>query len=208
MRFALLLLGSLCLSAQNDAESMHIQNVELTLHPRVMVQLHSRLRTRNEYREFFQTRLGPIVNLQVTKRVTAIGGYYYIDQRYKPASGPRWEDYNRYFAGGSVRWFKTTNWTLDSRHLAEQFLAVPGGDYRRYRNRSIVSRYWKDWQLLQSSEILYAQRTPTYRIGAHVLRRMNRNLLLGVGYEIRQNQNRSLSHVVVTNVTYQTGWRD
>ncbi len=208
VRFVLLILGSLAAFAQNDAESLHINNVEMFLNKRVTLQAHSRVRTRNDYREFFQARFGPILNFQVNRRVTAIGGYYFIDQRYPGGEGRNWEDFNRYFGGTSIQVARGARWFVDWRSLVERFHTVPGGDFTRVRNRAMFTKSWQNWQALTTVELLYAQNKPTVRIGAGVNRRINRNLVMGFGYELRQYNNGSIGHVVVTNTTFQTSRKE
>lgn len=208
VRFVLLILSSLAAFSQNDAESLHINNVEMFLHKRVTLQAHSRVRTRNEYREFFQARFGPILNFQLNRRVTAIGGYYFIDQRFPGGAGRNWEDFNRYFGGTSIQILRRPSWVVDGRTLVERFHTIPGGDFTRFRNRAMLTKAWHNWQAISTVEVLYAQGKPTLRVGAGLNRRMNRNLLMGFGYELRQYNNGSIGHVVVTNTTFQTSRKE
>lgn len=208
VRFALLLFCSLSAFAQHDAESLHINNVEIYFNKRVMLQAHTRLRTRNDYREFFQARFGPILNYQVNRRVTAITGYYFINQRYPGGAGRNWEDFNRYFGGTSIQVLRRPSWMVDWRSLLERFHTIPGGDFTRFRNRAMLTKSWKTWQAIGTAEILYAQNKPTVRLGTGWNRRMNRNILWGFGYELRQYNNGSIGHVVVTNTIVQTGRRE
>lgn len=209
LRVALLMTSALCALAQQDAESMHINNTEFGLGKRTTLQIHSRLRTRENYSEFFQLRFGPIVNYNVNKRVTAIGGYYFIDQRYAAVSKPHWEDFNRFFGGASVRLVNRKQFTLDWRNLVERFHLIPGGDYTRVRSRA--SAGWtvkRKWMPLATFEVLRAQNIASVRIGGGINRRLNREVTAGVAYEMRQYPNRSIGHVVVTNFTYQPGRKE
>ncbi len=208
VRFVLLVLCSVAAFAQHDAESLHITNVEISLSKRLLLQAHTRLRTRNEYREFFQARLGPILNFQVNRRVTAIGGYYLIDQRYRKSTGQDWEDFSRYFGGTSVQVYKRPSLAVDWRGLIERFHSIPGGDFTRVRNRATLTKTWSTWQTFGTFEVLYAQNTPTVRIGTGLNRRLSRNLLMGFGYEFRQYSNGTKGHIIVTNTTFQTGRKD
>lgn len=207
-RLPLFLLGALASFAQHDAESLHIQNLEIFAGKRVMVQAHTRLRTRNDFQEFFQSRFGPILNVQVNRRVTAIGGYYFIHQRYPGGVERNWEEFNRYFGGASVRVLDRPSWSVDWRGLGERFHTIPGGDFTRLRSRATLTRSWRNWQSLGTFEVLHARNTTTVRSSASLIRRINRNLLLGFGYEFRQYNNGSVAHIVVTNTTFQIGRKE
>jgi len=185
-----------------------IQNIEIFADKRVMVQAHTRLRTRNDLQEFFQSRFGPILNIQVNRRVTAIGGYYFISQRFPGGEARNFEEFNRYFAGASIRILDRPSWSLDWRNLGERFHSIPDGDFTRLRSRATLTKSWRDWQSLGTFEVLHARNTTTVRSGASLIRRINRNLLLGFGYEFRQYNNGSVAHIVVTNTTFQIGRRE
>lgn len=204
-RLLLFLLGSLTALAQQDAESLHIQNLEISAGKRVMVQAHTRLRTRNDLQEFFQSRFGPILNIQVNRRVTAIGGYYFISQGFPGGEARNFEEFNRYFGGASIRVLDRPSWSLDWRNLGERFHSIPDGDFTRLRSRATLTKSWRNWQSLGTFEVLHARNTATVRSGASLIRRINRNLLLGFGYEFRQYNNGSMAHIVVTSTTVQIG---
>ena len=182
---------------------MHITNFEFTLNSRTTVQLHSRLRTRDAIREFFQVRFGPIVQFNVNPRVTAIGGYYYIDQHYPGRQAAEWDDFNRYFGGASVRLVQRRKITVDWRNLAERFHTIPGGDFTRLRSRGSVNLNRRSWTTLGTFEVLRANGTTFFRTGGGISRRMYRVLTVGLGYELRQSPSRALSHIIVTNVLIQ-----
>ena len=133
--------------AQHDAESMHVTNVELTPFKKTTLQFHSRLRTRDAYREFFQARFGPIIQYAASDRVTLTAGYYYIDQHYPGRKPKEWEDYNRYFGGTTIRLVNHKTYKVDWRTLLERFHTIPGGDYTRVRTRGGVNWTWRKWSL-------------------------------------------------------------
>lgn len=182
---------------------MHITNLEFTLNSRTTLQLHSRLRTRDAIREFFQVRFGPIVQFNVNPRVTAIGGYYYIDQHYPGRQAAEWDDFNRYFGGASVRLVQRRKITVDWRNLAERFHTIPGGDFTRLRSRGSVNLNRRSWTTGATFEVLRANGTTFFRTGGGINRRMTRVLTMGFGYELRQSPSRALSHIIVTNVLIQ-----
>ncbi|MBM3787588.1 MAG: DUF2490 domain-containing protein [Acidobacteria bacterium] len=209
LRVALLLSLSLGAFGQHDAESMHINNTEFAVSKKAMLQVHTRFRTRDAYREFFQLRFGPILNYNVHKRVTLIGGYYFIEQRFPSPRKRQWEDFNRYFGGASVRLVDRKRLTLDWRNVIERFHTVPGGDYTRVRTRaSLGTSFKRVWLPLTSFELLRAQDRFTVRAGAGINRRINREIVAGFGYEMRQYPNRSIGHIVVSNFIYQPGRKE
>jgi hypothetical protein len=182
---------------------MHISNLDLTLNRRTTLQLHSRFRTRDAVREFFQVRFGPIVQFNVNPRVTAIGGYYYIDQHYPGRQAAEWDDFNRYFGGASVRLVDRPKITVDWRGLAEKFHSTPGGDFTRLRSRGGVNLNLRTWMPYGTFEVLRANDTVFFRTGGGINRRMSRVLTMGFGYELRQAPTRALSHIIVTTVLVQ-----
>jgi len=202
-KISIVVLAGATLFAQHDAESMHITNLEFTLNSRTTLQLHSRLRTRDAVREFFQARFGPIVQFNVNPRVTAIGGYYYIDQHHPGRKAAQWDDFNRYFGGASVRLVQHRKITVDWRNLIERFHKIPGGDFTRVRSRGGVNLNFRQWTTVGTFEMLRATNVTFFRTGAGINRRMNRVMTMGLGYELRQAPNRALSHIVVTNVLIQ-----
>ena len=112
---------------------MHVNSVQLTLSQRATVLIQTRLRTRQAYQEFFQARIGPVLNFDAGRRVTLIGGYYFTAQHYPALKTSQWVDHNRYFGGASVRLVNRGAWKVDWRNLIERFQDTPKGDYTRFR---------------------------------------------------------------------------
>ena len=114
-------------------------------------------------------------------------------------------DHNRYFGGASVRLVNRGAWKVDWRNLIERFQDTPGGDYTRFRSRGGAGRTRRDWTATATMEGIYAQSRATILIGATVDRRLNRELITGIGYEFWQYPDRSVGHIVITNITWQPG---
>ena len=145
---------------------MHVNSVQLTLSQRATVLIQTRLRTRQAYQEFFQARIGPVLNFDAGRRVTLIGGYNFNAQHYPALKTSQWVDHNRYFGGASVRLVNRGAWKVDWRNLIERFQDTPGGDYTRFRSRGGAGRTRRDWTATATMEGLYAQSRATVRLGA------------------------------------------
>lgn len=199
----LLALAGGALFAQHDAESMHINNMELFLKKGATLQIHTRIRTRDAYREFFQARFGPILFYSLNKRVTAIGGYYFLRQHYPGRRSTEWEDFNRYFGGGLFTLRRTRKTVLDQRLLVERFHQAPGGDFNRVRTRTAFYKTSGMWLPYSHFEVLRSHGASYFRTGLVMNRRVHRTTTMGLGYEIRMAPDRSWAHIVSSTVLFQ-----
>ncbi|MBM3752684.1 MAG: hypothetical protein FJW38_01740 [Acidobacteria bacterium] len=189
--------------AQHDAESMHINNMDLVLNKRTTVQMHMRFRTRDAFREFFQFRFGPILQYRVNKNVVGIAGYYFLNQNYPNRQPAGWRDYNRYFGGAVFTLKRTRRTALEQRLLIERFHLIPGGDFNRVRTRTSLAKTSGTWLPFSHFEVLRSNDRWYFRSGLVMNRRMNRTTAMGLGYEVRLAPDRSWSHIVSTTVLFQ-----
>lgn len=179
---------------------MHIQNVDFQIGSKAVLQLHTRLRVRDDWSDFYQARFGPILTYNLRPRLQAIAGFYYIDQRSRGTR--RWGDYNRFFGGFSTRLVTKPKWTLDSRTLVERFTQTGGIDYTRGRTRGTLQLPRGNWMPWFTAEALYAQDRATFRLGGHLSRRMAHGVTTTFGYELRQYTDRSYGHILVTQFLF------
>jgi hypothetical protein len=121
--------------AEDDFGLLHITNANLILSKKSTLQIHTRVRTYNDSRDFFQFRAGPILIHQFRPRVVGLAGYYIInqDRRLQPNSNT-----HRIWAGPQFRVVDAKRWAIDTRHLAERFAVHDAKDFTRYRNRAML----------------------------------------------------------------------
>jgi hypothetical protein len=178
-----------------DLESLHIFNVGLNPTPRLSLQLHSRVRTHHDLRQFYQVRGGPVAQYLVTARTTLLGGYYFAEQE---NTNRRLFDQQRAFGGVQQRVVDQRRVKLDARWLGERFFAGPGPDYWRLRQRMMLTWARDGWTPFASGEALWVQNARWIgRYAAGFQRRLHA-AAVGFGYEFRPAVSGPGSHIVAT----------
>ncbi len=126
------------------AGSLHAEEV-WTLHGfdyglirsrRIEVDLHTRFRTNQHMTNFQQGRSGAVLRWNAHRRLTAIGGYYFGKQE---DSLDELTNFHRVFGGGEALVYGGERMRLTSRTVVERFIAAPGEDFNRYRQRLRLS---------------------------------------------------------------------
>jgi hypothetical protein len=207
MRGLVLLLSlSTLLAAQtreDDAESLHIVNLNLDFRPGWTLQLHTRVRTFENISSFNQFRAGPILMVQLRPRLVGLAGYYYINQNRRVT----YQDFHvhRVWAGAQVRAWDTPRWAWDARSLTERFISSEFRDYYRFRNRLMVTGAapGRAWQPYASAELLRQQSLWYGRYTAGVQFRPARGVLASLGYEFRPSPIGAPSHILATMIQFE-----
>ncbi len=197
MRLFAVLLPLLCFG--QDWGSLHIVNGILPLSNKLTVQLHSRLRTNQDLREFFQARGGLIANYQVRPRLILISGYYFLGEQNAPE---KFNNFHRVFGGGQVLLPVSKDFTLESRTLMERFIGTPRDSYMRNRQRFWLTFGNRTVRPFVHAEALLQRGVPTGRFGSgiQITSRAGHNVL--VGYEMRQLQNGGHIQLIATSFQF------
>ena len=191
------------LMAQDDFGLLHITNANLELSDKSTLQIHTRVRTYNDSKDFFQFRAGPILIHQFRPRVVGLAGYYFIsqDRRLQPNL-----KIHRLWAGPQFRVLDAKKWAIDTRHLAERFAVVGGEDYTRVRNRAMLIYKNGRLQPFASFEAL-VQNGDWYErnaLGVQINTRGPRNY--GSSYEYRAAPAGPGIHLISTTIQFRA-WR-
>ncbi|MBL8178887.1 MAG: DUF2490 domain-containing protein [Bryobacterales bacterium] len=117
-------------SPATELYSWHGFDYAETLHPKLELQITSRLRTRDEFKFLQQVRGGPVLRWRVSEKNVLYGGYY-LQPGHDP-SAP-WRMGQRLFIGLERPWnFK--KFTISNRIAAEHhFTGGARANYNRYR---------------------------------------------------------------------------
>lgn len=197
-RWLLLLPGAL-LSAQ-DWGGLHLFNADIPLHKKWTLQLHTRVRTNENFSHFFQRRGGPILFYQVKPRLSLVGGYYSLNEE----NGERvhW-NFHRYFGGFNATPIRTAKMTIETRTLLEKFVNAPSGDFLRVRQRVLSVWGRKQWRPYLQAEGLVAQGNWVGRwtAGAQYWPE-GKNYFGTIGYELRMNPNGSHMHLIASTLQF------
>ncbi|MGH9660291.1 MAG: DUF2490 domain-containing protein, partial [Bryobacteraceae bacterium] len=184
----------------DDLESLHQLNFYQSLGKGVTLQIHSRLRTHHDLRDFYQVRGGPIVTWMATPRLQPVFGYYYIDQE----AGVRdRDDLHRFFAGGNTSVYAGPRFTADWRVLVERFVAGYNPDFTRIRTRTMFTVPGRRVTPIGYLEGLRASRIYTGRFGAGLSVQSGGWMKTSFGYELRQYPASPASHILFSIFDFQ-----
>ncbi|MCX6613721.1 MAG: hypothetical protein NTW74_23105, partial [Acidobacteria bacterium] len=122
MRWIALLLPLAC--GAQDWGGLHVVNANLPLGERLMLQFHSRVRTNDNFGDYFQSRGGGIVSYRVQPKMSLIGGYYFADEEMR--NGSR-SDFHRFFGGANFILPSPRKVRLEARSLLERFAGTSRG---------------------------------------------------------------------------------
>ncbi|MBX9601694.1 MAG: DUF2490 domain-containing protein [Bryobacteraceae bacterium] len=112
-------------------ETQHAAEAAFPLSRKVELTLHTRVRTQPNGLGLYQGRVGPILEIDLAPRLTAIGGYYYTVQ------SDQEEDIrgtHRFFGGLKGAALETRMVEAELRSLIERFDSS-GPGFNRYRHR-------------------------------------------------------------------------
>ncbi|MCL4793005.1 MAG: DUF2490 domain-containing protein [Bryobacteraceae bacterium] len=189
----------------DDAESLHIVNLNLDFKPGWTLQLHSRVRTFENMSSFNQFRAGPILMVQLKPKLLGLAGYYFIDQNRRVV----YQDFHvhRVWMGAQVRAVSRPMWTMDARSITERFISSEFADYFRFRNRLMVNGNGngngKKWLPFISAEVLRQQTIWYGRFTVGMQYRPRRGVLTSLGYEYRPSPIGSPSHILATMIQFE-----
>ncbi len=204
MLFLLLFCLAVRVSTAGDFESLHVANANLDFSKRVTIQLHSRLRTNHNVRQFYQARGGPILLIQQNAWLQWLGGYYYIGQE---TNAKQLFDQHRVFGGAQARIWQDERRALDWRNAMERHFGGPVEDFWRYRSRMMLAgKSGSRWQPYGSVEGLLAKSTWTARVGAGIGFSGSEGRQFLIGYEWRQYLTGPASHILTTTLQF-PAWR-
>jgi hypothetical protein len=138
---------------------------------------HLRARTKPEGGGLFQVRTGPILEFDLNKRVTLIGGHYFTREQ-----GERgWTTINRTFGGGELTAYDRAV-EIDWRSLLERFVIPGERDYFRFRNRLRLSPPGVTAPYVAIELFLDARGVRSTRYSAGVRRTIDREFIVDIGY--------------------------
>jgi hypothetical protein len=190
---------------EDDAESLHIVNVNLDFKPGWTLQLHSRVRTFEDMGSFNQFRAGPILMVQFKPKLLGLAGYYFIDQNRRVT----YQDFHihRAWLGAQVRAVARPRWTMDARSITERFISSEFTDYYRFRNRLMINGNGngngRKWLPFISYEVLRQQSIWYGRFTAGTQYRPAPGVLTSIGYEYRPSPIGSPSHILATMIQFE-----
>jgi hypothetical protein len=124
----LLLVRAAC--AEAPLESWTILELPLVQKGNVSTQLHTSFRLRDQFRHVYYARFGPNLRVRLAKNVTAVGGFWYTDQKFARRS--RWDDMHRFWAGVE-RPVRIGSSALQVRGVYERWFAGPRPNDNRTR---------------------------------------------------------------------------
>lgn len=199
LRCALLL--ALCYPLRAaDVESLHTFDFNFSLKPKWTLVLHTRARTFENLSAFNQFRVGPFLEWNAAPRLTALAGYYFIEQNTRMVH--EFNEVHRAWAGGEYSLYDGNGWTVVERLLAERHIPNGREDYWRGRARTEVTRKTRIGEVYASGEALRAKGAFFGRYRAGMEWKLNKSVTLGAGYEFRDAASGTGSHVIATAVQW------
>lgn len=178
-------------------ESLHGFNTVLT-EGRFSLTLHSRLRHTDPLGELYQARLGPILNVRLTIRISAIGGHYF--SRQDDGTG-NWTSQQRTFGGAELTPFRNSRFTIEGRSLVERFYGGPVDPYMRYRERVRITGPGRNLRPIGHAEVLFTQDRVLHRYMAGLRWQPAFLLTAETGYEVRIS-NGAAAHIIGTTLNF------
>jgi hypothetical protein len=198
-------LATLPVLAEDDFGLLHITNADFEFSSKATLQLHTRIRTYNDTSNFYQFRVGPILIYKIKPRITALSGYYYINQ---DGLRPPNTESHRIWAGPQFRVLQRGRWAVDTRHLVEGFVVVDRPDFMRYRNRAMVKFKAGKWEPYGSFEALARKGDwfERYALGVQLPRRNRTTFTLAYEYRGEPNGLPGI-HLIATTLQF-SAWRN
>lgn len=165
---------------------------------RVEWTLHSRVRINGG--ELQQGRSGTILKVNVSPRVSTIGGYYYGRET---DSFDDWKNFHRIFGGLEVPVYRTRRGTVTGRSLVERFFPEDRSRYNRYRHRARFASNGRVGPFAQVEWFFDNRGFLSTRYSGGVRWRPTREAVIECGYlyEARTARLGADRHVIVTSVT-------
>jgi hypothetical protein len=191
----LMLILAISLHAQ-DWGGLHLFNADIAINKQWTVQIHTRVRTNENFSHFFQRRGGPIVFYQAKPRFALVGGYYSLNEE----NGERVDwNFHRVWGGFLTTPLRTSKFTLEARTLGEKFMNAPSGDFVRVRQRILGVWGRGQWRPYAQAEGLVAQGHWTGRWTAGTqFWPEGRKFFATLGYEYRMNPNGTHMHLIAS----------
>ncbi len=197
---ALLYLGAGAMRAQ-EVWTLHGFDYGLIRTKHIEVDLHTRFRTNQHLTNFQQGRSGAVLRWNAQRRFTAIGGYYFGQQE---DGRDEWTNFHRVFGGGEALVHRGERMRLTSRTLVERFIAAPGIDFNRYRQRVRLSVDGKVGPYLSSEWFFDAQGYLSARHGGGIRWKWSSWSWLEAGYlyDDRSSRLGPKRHMIVTQMFF------
>ncbi len=197
MRWIALLLPLAC--GAQDWGSLHVVNANLPLGEKLLLQFHSRLRTNDNFGDYFQSRGGAIVSYRLQPKMSLIGGYYFADEETRSKAR---SDFHRFFGGASFVLPMPSKLKLEARSLLERFVGTSRGDYFRARERMLLSFGTGKVRPYLQLEGLAQQGIFTGRFGGGAQFVMRGGRDVWVGFEHRQLASGGYINLITTNYQF------
>ena len=197
---ALLYLGAGAMRAQ-EVWTLHGFDYGLIRTKHIEVDLHTRFRTNQHLTNFQQGRSGAVLRWNAQRRFTAIGGYYFGQQE---DGRDEWTNFHRVFGGGEALVHRGGRMRLTSRTLVERFIAAPGIDFNRYRQRVRLSVDGKVGPYLSSEWFFDSQGYLSARHGGGIRWKWSSWSWLEAGYlyDDRSSRLGPKRHMIVTQMFF------
>lgn len=195
-----LLLCPLPSMAWDDFGLLQITNANVEISQKSTLQIHTRLRTYRDSRQFYQFRAGPVYMHAISPRVLGLAGYYYITQDNDSRAANTAT--HRLWAGPQFRVLGARRWAIDTRHLAERFVVMGKDDSTRVRNRAMLIYSNGRLQPFVSFEALVQSGDWYERHAAGVQIRGKGQTSYSVSYEYRASPTGTGIHLIATTLQF------
>lgn len=203
--------GAISLAAADQATagelwSWHALDVTVLKAHAAEVTVHGRLRTGRTFGTPQQGRAGVITRFGVRPNVTLIAGYYYGKEE---DSAEDWRNFHRIFAGAEVPLYRNRALNVETRGVAERFLAGDGRQFSRYRHRVRLRTAGRVGPYVTSEWFFVRDGLLSGRYGAGVRWRLAARASMEIGYlyDARRPAIGEPRHVIVTQFTLDRLWR-
>lgn len=163
-------------SASAEIQTQHAFDTSFKM-KQVQFMWHFRVRTKPQGGGVYQMRTGPIFEIDLNDRVTAIAGSYFSREQ----DEDRWASTARPFAGGEMKiWGRI--FEVDWRSLLERFVVDGEPDYFRFRNRFRFSPPGKTSPYAAIEIFVDADGIRSTRYSAGLRRTFRGNFIVDIGY--------------------------
>jgi hypothetical protein len=170
------LLPLACFVAHGEVQTQHIMDTSVKMGPLEPL-WHFRVRTTPQGGGVSQVRTGPILNFDVHKRATLIGGYYYTRAKEERS----WSTTHRAFTGVEVSaWDRKIE--IDVRSMVERHFVISGRDYGLFRNRVRISPPGSTAPYIGAEVFVDADGLRSMRYSTGIRRTITEDLLVDIGY--------------------------
>jgi hypothetical protein len=187
------------LALSQDWGGLHIVQGELGLSQKLTVQLHSRIRTNDDFSAYLQSRGGSILSYRWKPGIQWLAGYYFIDEE---GVDFRTTNFHRAFGGAQYQLLRRKGFNLEGRTLTERFVTTRSGSFQRNRQRITLTIGEGQWRPYLQSEALVQRGIWVGRFGAGLQRMQRGGGSFSIGYEMRQSPHGGHMNLITTNLQF------